>query len=257
MSALAGRRVWLTGASSGIGAALARKLADRGCLVAITARRPDALAQVVGERADIAAFPGDVTDPDAMAAVAQAIVARWGGIDVAILNAGTYRPLTLDEFSRATVRDHLDVNVLGVVNCLDACLPHMRAQHRGQIAIVSSVTALVGFPLAAAYGATKAYLANMAESLRPEVEREGIGLSVVFPGFVRTRLTEQNAFRMPFIIDTGEAARLIADGLERGSAQIAVPRRAFLAVRALATLPVPVRRWVLRRISNRRERERR
>lgn len=256
MSALSGRRVWITGASSGIGAALAHELAERGSLVAITARRADALDEVAGGRPDIVPFPGDVTDAAAMAAVAASIADRWGAVDLAVLNAGTYRPVTVDEFGASVVRDHFEVNVLGVVNCLDACLPAMRGRRSGRVAIMSSVTAFVGFPLAAAYGSTKAYLANMGESLRADLARDGVGVTVIFPGFVRTQLTDQNAFRMPLIINVDEAARLIADGLERDAAEIGVPRRAMVATRLAARLPGAVRRRWLRRMADRRQRER-
>lgn len=256
MSALAGTRVWLTGGSSGIGAALARELAERGCLVALTARRADELAKVVGDRPDIVAFPGDVTDAEGMRAIAAAIAERWGAIDLAIFNAGTYRPLPLDEFNARAVRDHLEVNVMGVAHGLDACLPAMRARHGGRVALMASVTALVGFPLAAAYGSTKAYLANMGESLRADLAAEGVGVTVIFPGFVRTALTDQNPFRMPWIIDSADAAAIIADGLERNRPEIGVPRKAYLATRAFASLPGAVRRATLRRMAARRARER-
>lgn len=251
MRAADGLRVWITGGSSGIGAAVATELARRGARVAVTARSVERLA-VVAEHGDVSVFAGDVTDPARMAQIASQLVAQWGGIDIALLNAGTYRPLPIDEFSADEVRSTFEVNVIGMVHCIEAILPRMRAERHGRIALMSSVTAFVGFPLAAAYGSTKAHVANMGESLRADLTDSGVAVSVVFPGFVATELTEQNAFAMPWIIPADEAARIIADGLIRGRDEIPVPRRPFVAARAFATLPGAIRRRGLRRIARRR-----
>jgi short-subunit dehydrogenase len=246
-----GLRVWITGASSGIGAAVATELARRGARVAVTARSLERLA-VVAEHGDVSVFAGDVTDRDRMAQIASQIVEQWGGIDIVVLNAGTYRPLPIDEFTSDEVRATFEVNVMGIVHCIEAVLPRMRADRHGRIALMSSVTAFAGFPLAAAYGSTKAYIANMGESLRADLADSGVDISVVFPGFVATELTGQNAFSMPWIIPAEEAARIITDGLLRGRDEIAVPWRPFLAARAFAAMPGPVRRRALRSIARRR-----
>ena len=246
------RRVWLTGASSGIGAALAHELANRGARVAITARRRDALDQVATAGSQMTVLPGDVTDADAMSAIAATLERDWGGIDLVILNAGTYRPVTPAELTATIVREHLDVNVMGVVNCLEAVIPPMLARGAGRIAVVSSVTSFAGLPLAAAYGASKAFITSMCDSLRPDLEAQGVGMTVIAPGFVRTPLVDQNAFRMPFMVEVDAAARVICDGLERGRPEIAFPWQMAAFMKLLAALPGPVRRRYVARLAARR-----
>jgi short-subunit dehydrogenase len=247
--------VWLTGASSGIGAALATELARRGARVAITARRREAL-EAVAAPAGMRVEPGDVTDAGAMADLARRLEADWGGVDLAILNAGTYEPVTPDDLRPEVFRDHFEVNAMGAVNCIAAVLPAMRARRSGRIAVTSSVTGLAGLPLASAYGATKAYLNSMCDSLRADLASSGVRVTVILPGFVRTPLTDRNDFRMPGLIEADEAARIIADGLERGRAEIGVPVKALLFMKGLAMAPGPIRRWYVARIARRRERDR-
>lgn len=252
MSSLTGQRVWLTGASSGIGAALAAELARRGARVAVTARRLDALEDLARAHPGIRAAQGDVTDASAMAAIAGALTADWGGVDLVILNAGTYRPVSPDTFTADVVREHLDVNVMGVANCLQAVLPGMLARGSGRLAVVSSVTAFAGLPLAAAYGSSKAHLTSMCDSLRPDLEARGVGMTVIAPGFVRTPLIDQNAFRMPFMVPVDKAARTICDGIARGRPEIAFPWQMATFMKLLAAVPAPLRRRYVARLAARR-----
>jgi NAD(P)-dependent dehydrogenase (short-subunit alcohol dehydrogenase family) len=256
---LAGRVVWITGASSGIGAAVAAELARRGARVAVTARSAGALDELAARHPGMVAAPGDVTDEAGIAAVAEAVRARLGPIDVALLNAGIYAPVLPGTFTADAVRAHVEVNVMGTVNCIQALLPDMLARRAGRIAVVASVTAYAALPMAEAYGASKAFLISMCESLRADLrgERRGVEVTVIAPGFVATGLTEANDFEMPFVIEAGEAARIIADGLERGAAQIAFPRRMVLLMRLLGSwLPGPVRRAYVAGIARRRARDR-
>ena len=257
--ALAGRTVWITGASSGIGAAVAEELARRGARVAATARNGEALRALAGGHAGILAAPGDITDEGGIARVAAEVAARLGPIDVAVLNAGTYAPVLPDGFTAAAFRPHVEVNVMGTVNCIQAVLPAMLARRSGRIAVVASVTGYAPLPMAAAYGASKAFLISMAESLRADLRGEGRGVevTVIAPGFVDTGLTEQNDFEMPFVIEADEAARIIADGLERGAAEIAFPRRMVVLTKLLGQwLPGPARRRYVAGIARRRARDR-
>jgi short-subunit dehydrogenase len=199
--------------------------------------------------------PGDVTDETAMEQIAHELAAEWGAIDLVILNAGTYLPVTPETFRAETFRTHLDVNVMGAVNCIQAVLPAMRSRRAGRIAITSSVTGYVGLPLASAYGATKAFLNSMSDALRADLASSGVKVTLIAPGFVRTPLTEQNPFTMPGVIETEEAARIICDGLERGKSEIGVPRKALVFMKALAALPAPLRRWYVARIARNRERD--
>ncbi len=169
-----------------------------------------------------------------------AIETDLGPIDTAVLNAGTHSPLWLADFSAARVRSLFETNLMGVVHGLDALLPRMTERHAGHIAVVASVAGYVGLPSAAAYGATKAALINMCEALKPELDRIGVQLSVVNPGFVRTPLTERNPFPMPFLIEPDEAARRIADGITAGHFEIAFPRRMRWTMKLLRALPYPL-----------------
>lgn len=199
--------------------------------------------------------PGDVTDEAAMDRIAQALEAEWGAIDLVILNAGTYAPVTPETFRAEVFRTHFDVNVMGAVNCIQAVLPAMRARRAGRIAITSSVTGYVGLPLASAYGATKAFLNSMTDALRADLASSGVAVTLVAPGFVRTPLTDQNPFTMPGIIEADEAAQIICDGLEQGRAEIGVPRKALASMKVLAMLPAPLRRRYVARIARKRERD--
>jgi NAD(P)-dependent dehydrogenase (short-subunit alcohol dehydrogenase family) len=257
---LTGQVVWITGASAGIGAAVAEELARRGAVVVATARRADALAGLAARAPGVHAKAGDITDEAAMARLAEEIVAEHGRIDVALLNAGTYRPILPEEFSPELFRPHVEINVMGTVNCIAAVLPHMRRRDAGRIAVVASVTGFASLPMASAYGASKAFLISMCDSLRADLAGEGSGVqvTVVAPGFVRTDLTAQNDFEMPFVIEAPEAARIIADGLEAGDPEIAFPRRMSLAMKTIGRwLPGPLRRRYVAGIARRRERDRR
>jgi short-subunit dehydrogenase len=224
----------------------------------VTARSADELEALAARHPGTMAAPGDVTDREGIARVAADVAARLGPIDVALLNAGVYEPVLPDTFTAEAFRPHVEVNVMGTVNCIQAVLPDMLRRRAGRIAVVASVTGFAPLPMAEAYGASKAFLISMAESLRADLdgERRGVAVTVVAPGFVRTGLTARNEFPMPFVIEAPEAARIIADGLERGAPEIAFPRRMSLAMKTLGRLPGPLRRRYVAGIARRRARER-
>jgi short-subunit dehydrogenase len=240
---------WITGASTGIGAELARKLAARGVAVAASARSESRL-QALGS--GIRAYPVDVTDEAVMAATAARIAAELGPIDIAIFGAGTYEPLTADMLTAEKVKQTFDTNFMGVVHGLAAVLPAMRLRRKGHVACIASVAGYRGLPKAAVYGASKAALINMAESLKPELERDSVAVSVINPGFVETPMTAQNDFPMPFLMQADAAADRIIDGLERGRFEIAFPRRFVAILKLSRILPYSIyfaliRRFVLPR----------
>jgi short-subunit dehydrogenase len=256
---LNGKLVWITGASSGIGAEVALELARRGARVVVTARRAEALEELAGRAGGISVAAGDITDHDGIARVVADITGSHGPIDVALLNAGTYTPILPEDFSAELFRPHVEVNIMGTVNCIEAVLPGMRARRSGRIAVVASVTGFAALPMASAYGASKAFLISMCDSLRADLagERSGVAVTVVAPGFVTTGLTEQNDFEMPFVIEAPEAARIIADGLEAGDPEIAFPRRMSLAMKTIGRwLPGPLRRRYVANIARKRHRDR-
>lgn len=249
---LTGARIWLTGASSGIGAALAEECSRRGATLALTARRRDPLDAFQAAHPGTLVMEGDVADRERMRAISEEILAAWGAIDIAIMNAGTYRPVPPDEFGAEPFHDHFSVNVMGTVHGIEGVLPAMRARGAGRIAVVASVTGFAALPLAEAYGATKAFLISMCDSLRADLAGSGVEVTVIAPGFVTTPLTEQNAFNMPFAVSAAAAARIIADGLERGKPEIAFPRRMSFAMKLLRVLPGALRRRYVAGIAARR-----
>lgn len=251
MSALRGQVVWVTGASSGIGQAVARELMRRGCRVALTARNVEALERLSEEEGEAAVFPADIADREAVHAAAARIAEHYGPIDIAFLNAGAYDKVTPDTFGADVFRPHVEVNIMGTVHCIESVLPDMRKNRRGRIAVVASVAGFTGMPLASAYGASKAFLINMCQSLDADLYDSGVHVTVVAPGFVESGLTEKNSFSMPMLMETPDAARTIADGLESGAAEIAFPLPVVAWMRGQQVLPGPVRRYLATRTARR------
>jgi short-subunit dehydrogenase len=235
-----GSRVWLTGASSGIGEALAIELAGRGARVAISARRADKLEQLAADHGMLP-VPLDVSDRQAVLAAEETVRAELGGLEMAIMNAGTYQQMDVMAWDSAAYRSHVDVNLMGLVHGIEAVLPPMRKARAGSIVGVASVAGYRGFPSSQAYGSTKAAEINLLESLRIDLLPLGIEVSTICPGFVRTDLTGRNTFRMPWLIEPDDAARRIAGGLEKGKAEIVFPLPMMLAMKAVRL--VPVRPW--------------
>lgn len=242
------RVAWVTGASSGIGRAVALELAASGVKVAATARRVEELAALAAEAAArggvIVPHPGDVTDAEAMTAVAAAIAAEHGAIDLAILNAGLFLPVSAASFDLDAVRKTFDVNLNGTASCLAAVLPAMTARRAGKIVIVASVTGFGGLPSSSAYGATKAALINLAEGLKFDLDRLGVSIQVANPGFVDTPATKKNAFKMPALMPVDEAARRIVRGIGEGF-EITFPKRFTYVLKALRLLPYPAYFWLI------------
>jgi NAD(P)-dependent dehydrogenase (short-subunit alcohol dehydrogenase family) len=232
------RAVWITGASSGIGRAVALHLARAGDRVAVSARRAGELQKLAAEAPGrIVAYPVDVGDAAAMARAADEIEAALGPLDLAIFNAGTHEPVDIEQFSAAPFRRLMDINYMGAVNGLAAVVPRFVARRAGHVAVVSSVAGYRGLPSASAYGPTKAALINLCESLKPDLDRYGVRISLINPGFVRTPLTDRNDFPMPFLMEPDAAARRIIAGLDKGAFEIAFPRRFVFLLKLARLLP--------------------
>lgn len=239
---------WVTGASAGIGRAVALRLADDGWTVWITARRTEALEQVAAERPGrIHVFAADVTDPEAMSAAVAAVTAERP-LALAILNAGAYAPMRAQEFDAATARHTFDVNLNGTANGLDPVLKHMIGRRRGHVALTASVAGYRGLPRASAYSATKAAMIAMAEALAFDLIDLGVRISVICPGFVRTEATAVNDFEMPFVISAEEAAERIVAGLKKPGFEIAFPRRFELILKTIGLLPNRAYFWAMRKM---------
>lgn len=240
--------VWITGASSGIGAALATLIAEksRADTIAASARSTDKLEALSKAHPAIKSHPVDVTDAGAVADCVSEIEEASGPIALAVLCAGTWKLTDIEGFDIAAARAGFEVNYMGVIHALEAVLPGMMKRRSGHIAIVASVAGYRGLPLSAAYGPTKAALINLAETLRAELRPHGITVSIVNPGFVDTPMTSDNPFPMPGIISAETAAQSLLAGLEAEKYEIVFPRLFGYSVKALRYLPNAVFFWVVR-----------
>lgn len=236
--------VWITGASTGIGREVALQLAARGVRVAVSARSAEKLE---GMGAMITAYPLDVTDPRAVLATIAKIELELGPIDMALMAAGAYAAIDLNAFEPEPFAHMMQVNFLGVINCISGLLPIMRQRRAGRIAWIASVAGYRGLPKAAGYGPTKAALINLAESLKPELESVGIKISVVNPGFVETPMTKGNDFPMPFLMKPEDAARRTIEGLAAGKFEVAYPTRFVAILKIARLLPYTLYFWLIRR----------
>ena len=227
------KRVWLVGASSGIGAALAHALARRGARLALSARRADKL-QALGI-ADARLVPCDATDAASLARARQAVIDALGGIDLVIYLAGDYVPMRADNFDLAVAEQVVAVNFNGAMRLAAAVLPDLRPG--GGIAFVASVAGYRGLPKALCYGPGKAALIHFAECLHLDLAPRGIGVWVINPGFVATQLTAKNDFAMPALLSPEQAASAAVDGFCRANFEIHFPKRFTWFMKLLAHLP--------------------
>jgi NAD(P)-dependent dehydrogenase (short-subunit alcohol dehydrogenase family) len=235
---------FVTGASSGIGRAVTVELVRRGYQVAVTARRSEELTAFAASHPEqVFAFPGDVTDPESMNSLIAAIETAHGPIALAFLNAGvSFLGEERRGFDVETVWRTQVVNIGGTVNCLAPLLARMGARGAGQIAINASLAGYCGMPGSPAYGASKAALINMAESLALSGRAEGVTIQIICHGFVRTPMTgQEKAFAMPFLIEADDAARRICDGFERAGFEISFPWQLAVSLKLLRLLPYGLR----------------
>lgn len=243
---------WIVGASSGIGAALARALAEGGSRVAISARSVEKLEALRGEFPDrIEVVPLDVTEASACSHANAEINRRFGAApDLVVLAAGMWQEMHAQEFDAAVFTRTLSVNTLGTANVLGAILPGAITRGSGHIAVIASVAGYRGLPGASAYGASKAALINLCEALAPELARNGVRLRLINPGFVKTPMTTVNTFPMPFAIPAAAAAKRILRALTTSSRfEITFPKRLTWLLKFLRLLPYPSYFAITRRIS--------
>jgi NAD(P)-dependent dehydrogenase (short-subunit alcohol dehydrogenase family) len=244
-----GKRVWVIGASTGIGLASAQQLVDAGARVAFSARSIDKLLAAVAGLPRALAVPLDVTVRESVAGACERIVAEWGGIDLVLVVAGGYNEMRADSFDLAAANAMIDLNLRGVFNCLDAVLPLLLRQGAGGIGIVASVAGYGGLPKALVYGPTKAALINLSESLYLDLHRRGIAVYQINPGFVDTPLTAHNDFKMPALMTAADAARELVSGIERGSFHIHFPKRFTNGMRLARLLPYRLYFWLIHRVT--------
>lgn len=228
-----GKRVWLVGASSGIGAALAGELARLGARVALSARSVDKLRAL--DIPDALLLPCDATDTASLAGARASLLAAWRGVDLVIYLAGDYVPMRTKDFDLAVAEKVITVNFNGGMRLAATVLPDLRAG--GGIAFVASVAGYRGLPKALAYGPGKAALIHFAECLHLDLAPQGIGVWVINPGFVATPLTAKNDFAMPALLTPEQAALATVDGLKTGKFEIHYPKRFTRVMKLLALLP--------------------
>ena len=243
-----GANVWLVGASTGIGRATAQVLHHAGARVAVSARKAGELEAFVRDHPGALALPMDALDRDAVRAAARQVLAR-GRLDLVVYCAGHYREQRATAFDLAEMVRHNDINYVGALNLLDAVLPALLAQGGGHLSQVSSVAGYRGLPQSLAYGPTKAALINLAETLYMDLRPQGIGVSVVNPGFVATPLTARNGFHMPALIGADRAAVQMLRGWARGRFEIHFPRRFTWVMKLLRVLPFRIAQAAIRRMT--------
>ena len=236
-----GRVAIITGASSGLGAEMARQLAGDGWLVGMTARRAvelGALAasiRAAGGTAEIA--PADATDAEATDAAFRLLGRRLGPADLLVANAGVALDVSARRFVAGDLKRMVDVNLLGPALAVEQVLPAMIARGSGRIVGISSLAGYRGLPGAAGYSATKAGLTALLEGLRPELHRLGVGVTVVHPGYVRTPMTANQVHPQPFLMDAEPAARIILRGVARGQARVDFPTPMVAFLHLVRLLP--------------------
>ena len=241
--------IFITGASSGIGASLARYYARRGAQLGLVARRADLLEGLARElQPRPAIFVLDVRDAPALKAAADDFISRFGVPDVVIANAGVSRgTLTGQEDDLAVFQEVFDINVMGMVNTFHAFVEPMKKQNRGTLVGIASVAGFRGIPGGGAYSASKAAAISYCESLRVELRSDGISVVTICPGYIKTPMTAVNKFKMPFLIDADEAARRFARAIEAKSSFTVVPWTMGVAARILRLLP----NWLYDRVFSR------
>ena len=231
-----GKRVWIVGASSGIGAATAAALHALGAQVVVSARQLPALQAFAAQHPGATAIALDATDRRAVQAAAFQVRAL-GRLDCVVYCAGHYSAMRAEALDVGEALRHMEVNYTGALYLLDAVLPLLLAQGSGHISLVGSVAGYRGLPNSLAYGPSKAALIHLAETLYLDVRARGLGVSLVNPGFVQTPLTANNRFKMPALITPQAAAQAILKGWAAGAFEIHFPKRFTLWLKLLRLLP--------------------
>jgi short-subunit dehydrogenase len=242
-------KIWIIGASEGIGAALAEILANDGHRIAVSARNEDALVALKKKLiSDSLAIKIDVTSLESIETAWNEIKTKWERPDIVIYNAGAYEPMEATKFNLQQAEKMVDVNFSGAMRVLSFVLPEFIAANSGHIALVGSVAGYRGLPSAIGYGASKAAIIHLAENLKLDLKDTNIKVQIINPGFVKTRLTDKNNFNMPSMISPEKAAKYIADGLFNKCFEIHFPKRFSYILKFLAALPYRAYFYILSKI---------
>ena len=232
------KTIWITGASSGIGKALAIKFAQEGWKVAISARRENLLKEISKSQNNIDYFPLDVTDIEKCKTVFNDVKKKLGDVNISVFCTGIHDPKSEKKLNLEKVRKIMEVNFFGAVNSINAVYDYYKDKKSGQISIVSSVAGYRGLPAAGAYCASKSALSSFAESLYFDFKRDNVRISLVSPGFIKTPMTDQNDFPMPMIKSPEFAAEQMFKGLTRSrSFEIHFPKTFTSLMKVLKVIP--------------------
>ncbi len=240
--------VWITGASSGIGKAIAMEMLSQGYQLILSGRNVDALNSITAGT-DALVLPFNVTELSENLAAAKKIEAAFGYVDIALLNAGSCEYIDVNAFESQIFEKMIKTNFLSMVYGVEAALPLLRKSHTPQLVGMSSSVAYLGLPRSEAYGASKAAILNFLEGLRLSLAREKIDVSVILPGFVKTPLTDKNDFPMPMMIDASVAAKKIVKKIQQKKFVIGVPFLFVFLLRLLSFLPQNLRFHLLKKMS--------
>lgn len=244
------KNIWIIGASSGIGEALAKDLAANGAKLALSARREDKLKDIImnlGGNGHIAA-PLDVSKPEEIESALSDILKTYPRIDSVIFLAAIYRPHDGEKRPLSFIRSAIDVNLMGAFNLIDVIQTQFEKQGNGQIVLCASVAGYRGLPTGQPYCATKAALINLGESLKLDWEQKNIDVKIICPGFVKTPLTDKNDFPMPMIIEAEDAAKAIRKGLCSKAFEIHFPKRFTYIMKFLRIMPTSLYFWIARKM---------
>ena len=234
------KKIWITGASSGIGKAVAEKFAKEGWMVAVSARRKEILENMSKDQ-NIFSFPLDVTKSEDCKNVFDSIISKFENVDLCIFCSGTYDPKKEQEMDLKQNKFVMDVNYFGTLNCVKAVEKYFKDKRNGHISIVSSIAGYRGLPNSSGYGPSKAALTNFAESIYFDFKKFNVRVSVISPGFIKTPLTDKNEFDMPFLKSPEYAADKVYKGLvNSNSFEIHFPKQLTLILKFLRILPYKI-----------------
>ena len=232
------KNIWITGASSGIGKALAIKFAKEGWQVAASARRVNLLDDLNKNNPNIHSFPLDVVDPKNTLNTFQSILEKLNNIDLCIFSTGTYDPKKEREINLEQIRTTINVNFFGTLNCIKVVEKYFKDKKNGHISIISSVAGYRGLPNSTGYGPSKAALTNLTESLYFDFKKYNVRVSLISPGFIKTPMTDKNKFKMPFIKSSEFAANKIYKGLINSKTfEITFPKQLTIIMKILRIIP--------------------
>ena len=245
------KTIWITGASSGIGVASARKCAKEGWKVIISARRVELLEKLSTDE-NIFSYPLDVTDSVKAKEVFKKIIEDHGQVDLCLFSSGTYERKSEKELDVQNIRHVIEVNFLGVINCVSAVEKYYKDKNNGHIAIVSSPVGYRGLPKSSGYTPSKAALNNFTQGIYFDFKKFNVKVSLITPGFIKTALTDKNEFKMPFLKSTDYAAEEIYNGLvKKNSFEIIFPLPIKIIYKLIQILPNKLYNYLISKSVNR------